>query len=46
MNVVCTENAHNKSLIYSGTEALSKPTIVVEVLELAKVLLPMHCMEH
>ncbi|KAL9974056.1 hypothetical protein ACROYT_G011049 [Oculina patagonica] len=26
MNVVCTDNAHNKSLIYSGTEALSKPS--------------------
>ena len=26
MNVVSAENAHNKSLIYSGTEALSKPS--------------------
>ena len=24
--VVCTENAHDKSLIYSGMEALSKPS--------------------
>ena len=26
MDVVCTEKAYNKSLIYSGTEALSKPS--------------------
>jgi len=24
MDLVCTENAHNKSLVYSGTEALSE----------------------
>ena len=26
MDVVCTEKAYNKSLIYSGTEVLSKPS--------------------
>ena len=32
MDVVCTENAHNKSLLYSGREALSKPSTGEELL--------------
>ena len=32
MDVVCAENAHNKSLLYSGTEALSKPSTGEELL--------------
>ena len=32
MGVVCTENAYNESVLYSGTEALLKPSAGEELL--------------